>query len=823
MSSANASCRPAEERLLDSARGADRAAARARGRAPRVAAVGRAGQSVSRRDAAVHAAPPPADGGLRRGRWSPRAATCRTSRCARRTRGAGAAGGIADLFLVHDRPIVRHVDDSIVRVMLGRELVLRRARGYAPLPVPAAADGAAGRRRRRAPEEHRGGHVGRECRSSASTSATSRRRGVDGVPSRCIAQSADAVPRRARRGRRRPASRLRSRRRHARALGCRSSRCSTISRTSRRAWPRTTSTGRCWACPGTARATARTARSGAASSCGRRRRVDRARGCLRPFRLPGGERAIREPRRSALGAASRCHGRALARRHRRCVDCTRSTPASGVCCCRRSTRGVNAPVTTSAGRLFDAVASLVGSSPASGFEGQAAMELECAVDDGRRPAAIPFDDRRAARPFAISAGTRRVRASIGQPMIRAILADVARGVRPAIIAARFHDTLAEIIVAVAQARRSAARRADRRLLSESPLTERAVAGCARAGFAPCWHQRVPPNDGGIALGQIAAFARASLHRAPRPARCRTTSPRLCERHILIEEVAHVPRRSRTNPRHRRRRPVFAQRPRRLRRHRQARQLELRARGARSATTCSSTSASRSRRWIEAEAAKVFEYLRRWASWPSSRRRAVMKFIDEYRDARRRPAYARAPSRAVTTRPWTLMEVCGGQTHAIVKFGVDELLPPEVTLVHGPGCPVCVTPLELIEKAHRDRVAARRDLLLVRRHAARAGPRERSAVGQGAAAATSASSIRRSTRCRSRATNPGSGGRVLRRRLRDHGARPTRWRCSRRREQAHRELLDARVARAGAAGDGGDPRRRPATACRGSWPPGTSAR
>ena len=49
-----------------------------------------------------------------------------------------------------------------------------------------------------------------------------------------------------------------------------------------------------------------------------------------------------------------------------------------------------------------------------------------------------------------------------------------------------------------------------------------------------------------------------------------------------------------------------------------------------------------------------------------------------------------------------MEVCGGQTHAIVKFGIDELLPTDVTLVHGPGCPVCVTPLELIDKAHRDR-------------------------------------------------------------------------------------------------------------------------
>ena len=75
----------------------------------------------------------------------------------------------------------------------------------------------------------------------------------------------------------------------------------------------------------------------------------------------------------------------------------------------------------------------------------------------------------------------------------------------------------------------------------------------------------------------------------------------------------------------------------------------------------------------------------------------MKFVDEYRDGKAAGDFARA-LRKITTRPWTLMEVCGGQTHAIVKFGIDELLPKQVTLVHGPGCPVCVTPLELIEKA-----------------------------------------------------------------------------------------------------------------------------
>jgi hydrogenase expression/formation protein HypD len=75
----------------------------------------------------------------------------------------------------------------------------------------------------------------------------------------------------------------------------------------------------------------------------------------------------------------------------------------------------------------------------------------------------------------------------------------------------------------------------------------------------------------------------------------------------------------------------------------------------------------------------------------------MKFIDEYRDAQAAQQLARAIHR-LTTQPWTIMEICGGQTHAIVKFGVDELLPKDITLVHGPGCPVCVTPVGLIDKA-----------------------------------------------------------------------------------------------------------------------------
>ncbi len=86
----------------------------------------------------------------------------------------------------------------------------------------------------------------------------------------------------------------------------------------------------------------------------------------------------------------------------------------------------------------------------------------------------------------------------------------------------------------------------------------------------------------------------------------------------------------------------------------------------------------------------------------------MKYVDEYRD----PALARhlvEHIQTVVTREWTIMEVCGGQTHTIVRFGLTELLPPSVTLVHGPGCPVCVTPIALIDSAIA--LTARPDVIL----------------------------------------------------------------------------------------------------------------
>jgi hydrogenase expression/formation protein HypD len=87
----------------------------------------------------------------------------------------------------------------------------------------------------------------------------------------------------------------------------------------------------------------------------------------------------------------------------------------------------------------------------------------------------------------------------------------------------------------------------------------------------------------------------------------------------------------------------------------------------------------------------------------------MKYIDEYRE----PKIARAlvdRIHAKVTQPWVLMEICGGQTHTLMRYGIDELIPPQVELVHGPGCPVCVTPIEIVDKAVE--IASRPDVIFV---------------------------------------------------------------------------------------------------------------
>ena len=132
----------------------------------------------------------------------------------------------------------------------------------------------------------------------------------------------------------------------------------------------------------------------------------------------------------------------------------------------------------------------------------------------------------------------------------------------------------------------------------------------------------------------------------------------------------------------------------------------------------------------------------------------MRFVDEFRDPELIARTAEEIRRlADPGRHYRLMEVCGGHTHAIYRFGLKDVLPPNIELIHGPGCPVCVLPMGRIDDGLAMAAAARRDLHRVRRHDARARRARQPARAQGARAWTSASSTRRSTRSKLARANP----------------------------------------------------------------------
>jgi hydrogenase maturation protein HypF len=229
---------------------------------------------------------------------------------------------------------------------------------------------------------------------------------------------------------------------------------------------------------------------------------------LRPFRLPGGDKAVKEPRRTALGLLHEISGdKVFEQKVRRegTLDGSRAgcAPLAAFSSAELGTlrtmlaKKLNSPVTTSMGRLFDAVASLINLRQQIRFEGQAAMELEFALDG------IETEDH-----YNLSLVTRHPSPELDwSPMIAAILVDVQQGVSVGIISAKFHNALVESIVAVAK------RAGQNRVVLSGGcfqnryLTERAVRRLQAEGFRPYWHQRVPPNDGGIALGQVVAALR----------------------------------------------------------------------------------------------------------------------------------------------------------------------------------------------------------------------------------------------------------------------------------------------------------------------------
>jgi hydrogenase maturation protein HypF len=499
-------------------------------------------------------------------------------------------GEIADLFLVHNRPIVRHVDDSIARVMLGRQLVLRRARGYAPLPVtlrpqlstlnsqPVLAVGAHLKNTvalcigsQVLISQHIGDLETDEAFEAFRRVIADFEKLYETKPN-IIA--ADLHPdylstKYARELVRDALLRVPA----EQPLGPPIAQASLSGRAG---------------CPQPAGSAIRTSRP---TLVGVQHHVAHVLSCmaeneleppalgvswdgtgygldgtiwggefflvsdtvcqraahLRPFRLPGGDKAVKEPRRTALGLLYELFGDALfsesappellrgvpgsprsASTLRRASE-DRGAPLDAFSASEIATlknmlkRGLNSPLTSSVGRLFDAVAALTGLRQRTHFEGQAAMELEFALEGINTEEGYPMPIADSRLPIEMASGeaasSPRIRdrgsrttdhASLmldWSPMIKAMLADLNSGVPTGLISARFHNALAEMVVAVARYCGQ-----ERVVLSggcfqNRYLTERIVRRLQMAEFRPYWHQRVPPNDGGIALGQIIAAMR----------------------------------------------------------------------------------------------------------------------------------------------------------------------------------------------------------------------------------------------------------------------------------------------------------------------------
>ena len=406
--------------------------------------------------------------------------------------------GLADLFLVHDRPIVRHVDDSIVRVICDREMVLRRARGYAPLPIAVRSKIenresktvlAVGAHLKNTValkidnnvfiSQHIGDLETKQAYSAFQHSAQDLPRLYDaridivacdmhpdylstkfatqlGLPNKpiqhhlahvvaCMAENEIEPP----------------------ALGV--------------AWD-----GTGYGLDGTIWGGEFLLVKGDGSF----ERVAH----FRQFRLPGGDRAIKEPRRSALGLLYEIFGDGAWDFPQLVADLSEQEKSL---LRQMLEKQINAPLTSSVGRLFDAVAALVGLRQTSSFEGQAAMELEFTRQGGVADA----------YSFVVTATAPIV--VDWEPAIRELLDDVAGCADAGLVSAKFHNGLVEAAVDVAKKTGESKIVLSGGCFQNRYLTERIVERLREENFRPYWHQRIPPNDGGISAGQCVAASQSA--------------------------------------------------------------------------------------------------------------------------------------------------------------------------------------------------------------------------------------------------------------------------------------------------------------------------
>ncbi|HEY2143417.1 MAG TPA: carbamoyltransferase HypF [Candidatus Udaeobacter sp.] len=415
--------------------------------------------------------------------------------------------GIADLFLAHDRPIVRHVDDSVVRVMCGREMVLRRARGYAPLPV--AVQSRIDNRESRIVlavgahlkstvalkidnnifvSQHIGDLETKQAYGAFCRAATDLPRIYDArihivacdthpdyLSTKYAQELQESVMSSPFGNSEGKLSLVEVQHHFAHVVAC-------MAENEIEA----PALGVVW--DGTGYGLDGTIWGGEFLLLKKDGSFERV-AHFRRFRLAGGDRAIKEPRRSALGMLYEIFGEDAWDFPRLVADFSEEEKSLFR---QMLEKEINAPLTSSVGRLFDAVAAVVGLRQRSNFEGQAAVELEFTRRESVRDA----------YPFVVNDGTPIV--VDWAPAIRELLNDVASGQNVGIVSAKFHNGLVEAAVGVAK------RIGEQQIVltggcfQNRYLTEHSVDRLREEGFQPYWHQRIPPNDGGIALGQAVA-------------------------------------------------------------------------------------------------------------------------------------------------------------------------------------------------------------------------------------------------------------------------------------------------------------------------------
>ena len=403
---------------------------------------------------------------------------------------------IADLFLVHNRPIAHHVDDSVICVAADEPLMLRRARSYAPLPVdmPELPGGktiiATGAQQKNTVALLHNGHTFlsqhlgdmnnvpsldalKKTLADFQTlyEATPTAVVCDLHPDYVTTQHAERLGL--------PVTYVQHH--YAHVLSCMAEHHLSAP-----------VLGVAW--DGTGLGTDRTIWGGEflhVEDEGFTRVAH-----LRTFALPGGDSASYEPRRSLLGLLYTMFGSDLPRDRLE----FKSSDLNLLLSALRS--AVNTPLTSSMGRLFDAVAALAGLRQKCTFEGQAAMALEYVSHGVKTDEFYPYEITSVTNGSGV-----QERIIEWKPMIAAMMMET----NPALISAKFHNTLAEIVVAIAREVGEPTVALTGGCFQNRVLLEQCVDKLRAAGFKPYWQQHIPPNDGGIALGQIAAVLREGNH------------------------------------------------------------------------------------------------------------------------------------------------------------------------------------------------------------------------------------------------------------------------------------------------------------------------